>query len=84
MLKWVEQILAPYVATAPTSIIPILFLDSFMVHLLGSIADAIHNLGIKIEFIPGGCIRLLQSIDIGINKPYKANMTKVYIQFMMG
>ena len=31
MLDWVEDVLKPYVATAPVGIIPILFLDSFKV-----------------------------------------------------
>ena len=34
MLEWVEKVLAPNVAMAPVRIIPILFLDSFKVHLL--------------------------------------------------
>jgi len=36
MLDWVKNVLAPNVAKFPTGIIPILFLDSFKVHLLGS------------------------------------------------
>ena len=35
MLDWVDDVLKPYVATAPVGIIPILFLDSFKIHLLG-------------------------------------------------
>ena len=82
MLHWVAHVLAPYVATAPVGIIPILFLDSFKVHMLGSVADAIQKLGIHIEFIPGGCTGLVQSIDISINKPYKTHMTKAYTSWM--
>ena len=41
MLEWVEKVLAPNPAMAPIGIIPILFLDSLKVHLLGSVADAI-------------------------------------------
>ncbi len=33
MLMWIHECLAPYVATAPEGIIPLLFLDSFGVHL---------------------------------------------------
>ena len=81
MLEWVEQVLKPYVSVG---IIPILFLDSFSVHLLGSISDAIQNLGVEIEFIPGGCLGLVQPIDVGINKPFKSNMKKLYTDFIMG
>jgi hypothetical protein len=40
MLNWVNDVLKPYVATASVGIITILFLDSFKVHLLGSVTDA--------------------------------------------
>jgi len=83
MLHWVEHVLAPYVATAPVGIIPILFLDSFKVHLLGIVANAIQSLGVQVEFIPGGCTGLVQPIDVGINKPYKSSMTKVYTAWML-
>ena len=72
MLEWVNAVLAPYAATAPIRIIPIHFLDSFKVHMLGTMADAIHKLGVEIEFIPPGCTGLVQPIDVGFNKPYKA------------
>jgi hypothetical protein len=52
MLDWVDYVLKPYVATAPVGIIPILFLDSFKVHLLGSVANAIQGLGVELEIIP--------------------------------
>jgi hypothetical protein len=68
MLDWVDEVLKPYVATAPVEIIPILFLDSFKVHLLGSVANAIQGLGGELEIIPPGCSSLVQPIDIGINK----------------
>ena len=83
MLHWVEHVLAPYVSTAPAGIIPILFLDSFKVHLLGSVTDAIQNLGVQVEFIPGGCTGLVQPIEVEINKPYKSNMTKAYTAWLL-
>jgi hypothetical protein len=41
---WIEHVLAPYIATAPPGIIPILFLDQFRVHKMGSIVNAIQAL----------------------------------------
>ncbi len=84
MLDWVDKVLKPYVATAPGGIIPILFLDSFKVHLLGSIADAIQGLGVELEIIPPDCTGLMQPIDVGINKPFKANMRKIYTEWLLG
>jgi hypothetical protein len=83
MLGWVEQVLTPDVAMAPVGIIPILFLDSFKIHLLGSVADTIQKLGIEIEFIPAGCTGLVQHIEIGCNKPFKSNMKRVYTNWLM-
>jgi len=83
MLQWVDTVLALYAATAPIGIIPILFLDSFKVHMLGTVADAIHKLGVELQFIPPGCTGLVQPIDVGFDKPYKANYTKLYTKFLM-
>ena len=82
MLEWVEQILAPDVAIAPIGIISILILDSFKVHLLGSVADAIQKLGAEIKFIPAGCTGLVQPVGIGFNKPF-SNMKRVYTDWLM-
>ena len=51
MLQWIDKILRPYAAMAPIGIIPILFLDSFKVHMLGTVADGIHKLGVELEFL---------------------------------
>jgi hypothetical protein len=83
MLDWVDDVLKPYVATAPVGIIPILFLDSFKVHLLGSVADANQDLGVELEIIPPGCTGLVHPIDVGINKPFKANMRKIYTEWLL-
>ena len=79
MLQWVDTVLAPSAATAPIGIIPILFHDSFKVHMLGTVADAIHKLGVELEFIPPGCTGLVQPIDVGFNKPYKPE--RIYKRF---
>ncbi len=33
MLKWIDEILSPYVVTALEGVVPILFLNSFSVHM---------------------------------------------------
>ena len=83
MLDWVNYVLKLYVATAPVGIIPILFLDSFKVHLLGSIANAIQDLGVELKIIPPRCTGLVQPIDVEINKPFKANMRKIYTDWLL-
>ena len=83
MLMWVEQSLAPYVATAPDGIVPLLFLDSFSVHLMGSVNRAINALGVEVIIIPPGCTSVTQPVDIGYNKPFKGLVRDQYEEWMI-
>ena len=74
MLYWVDNILRPYVQTAPTGIIPYLLLDKYKCHYQGSVANAIEDIGVEWDILPGGCTGLIQPIDVGINKPWKARL----------
>ena len=66
MLEWVDDVLAPYVATAPPGVIPVLFLDSFKVHMMGSVVTKIQSLGVEVD--------LVQPVDVGYNKAFKAKV----------
>ena len=55
MLQWVEKILKPYVDDALDGVVPLLFLDSYHCHIMGSVVTAIQNLGVEVEHIPGRC-----------------------------
>ena len=70
MLTWIEQSLAPHVANAPDGIIRLLFLDSFSVHLMGSVHHAI-NTGV------------VQPVDVGYNKPFKGLIRDQYKEWMV-
>jgi hypothetical protein len=70
MLTWIEQSLAPHVANAPDGIIRLLFLDSFSVHLMGSVHRAI-NTGV------------VQPVDVGYNKPFKGLIRDQYKEWMV-
>jgi hypothetical protein len=67
MLRWVEDVLAPYVALAPPGIIPVILLDSFRCHIMASAVNVIQDLGCKVVHIPGGCTGLVQPLDVGYN-----------------
>ena len=84
MLLWVELCLKPHVATIPTGIIPIIFLDSYRCHTMASVVDAIQDLGVEVEHIPGGCTCLCQPVDVGINKPFKKHIRDLWQTWMMG
>ncbi len=78
MLDWIEAVIKPYVANAPPGIVLILFLDSFTVHKMGSVVNAIQALGVKVDFIPPGCTGNVQPVDVGYNKPFKAKVREQY------
>ena len=72
MLLWVELCLKPHVATIPMGIIPIIFLDSYRCHMMASVVDAIQELGVEVEHIPGGvhvCVNrsMLESTNLSKN-----------------
>jgi hypothetical protein len=48
---------------------------------LGSVA--IQGLSVELKIIPPGCTGLVQPIDVGINKPFKANMRKIYTEWLL-
>ncbi len=83
MLEWVDYVLAPYVAMPPPGIIPILFLDSFKVLMLGSVVSKIQALGVEVEFIPPGCTGLVQPVDVGYNKAFKSKVKNQYLDWLM-
>ncbi len=83
MLMWIEQSLAPHVAAAPEGIIPLLFLDCFSVHLMGSVNRAINALGVEVIMIPPGCTGVTQPVDVGYNKPFKGLVRDQYEEWMV-
>ena len=80
---WVDTVLKPYVDTAPDDVVPILFLDSYRCHMMNSVVNAIQDLGVEVEHIPGGCTLLCQPVDIGINKTFKPFLRKAWEKWMI-
>ena len=66
MLAWVNDVLRPYVETAPDDIIPNLNLDSYQYHMMALVVQKIQKLGVEVRRIPGGCTSLCQPVDIGL------------------
>ena len=52
--------------------------------LISSVVDAIQELGVEVEHIPGGCTCLCQPVDVGINKPFKKHIRDLWQTWMMG
>ena len=60
MLQWVEQILKPFINTAPEDVVPVLFLDSYRYHIMAFVVNEIQALGVEVKHIPSGCTYLCQ------------------------
>ena len=71
MIDWVEKVMKLWGLPSPKGIVPILLLDSYQCHLMSLVVDLIQQMGVQVEFIPGGLTGLCQPLEIGINKPLK-------------
>jgi hypothetical protein len=83
MHLWIDRILKPYIDQAPPGIVSLLLLDSYRCHMMKSTVNAIEDLGVEVERIPGGCTSLCQPVDVGVNKPFKSRMHKLWEEWMI-
>jgi hypothetical protein len=85
MLRWVEEILKPYLAVnpPPLGIVPVILLDAYRCHMMALVTNKIANLGIEIIHIPGECTGLTQPLDVGINKPFKSRVRALWEEWMI-
>ncbi len=83
MIAWVNEVLAPYVATALDHVVPILILDMYRCHMMALVVQMIQELGVEVQHIPGGCTSLCQPVDVGFNKPFKDWMRRQWINWMI-
>ena len=71
MHKWIDLVSIPWRQTRDHDVVPLLILDAYHVHMMGSIVNRIQLLGIEVQHIPAGCTYLCQPVDMGINRPIK-------------
>ena len=87
MHVWIDQVLTPYKEERdqrdPDGPPPILILDAYCVHQMGSVVNRIQMMGIEVIHIPAGCTYLCQPIDVGINKPLKCLMRAKWEDWMV-
>ena len=68
---------------ASENVVPLPVLDSYQCHMITSVMEAIQQLGVEVEHIPGGCTSLCQPVDAGINKALKMLVHKDYKNWML-
>lgn len=87
MHEWVDVVLKPWKeardANNPSMQPPIIILDAYRVHQMGSVVQHIQMMGIEVLHIPAGCTYLCQPIDVGINKPIKCGLRDRWEQWMV-
>jgi hypothetical protein len=78
MNEWINVVLKSWKANRdknnPSVEPPILVIDAYFMHQMGSVINRIQSKGIEVMHIPAGCTYLCQHIDIGINKPIKRHL----------
>ena len=50
--------------------------------MMASVVLQIASLGIEVIHIPGGCTGLCQPLDVGVNKPFKARVRRMWEEWM--
>ena len=87
MHDWVEKVLTPWKvhrdANNPSVEPPLLILDAYRIHQMGSVVNRIQMMGIEVLHIPAGCTYLCQPIDVGINKPIKCGLRGKWEDWMV-
>jgi len=81
--RWIDLVLIPWKNSRDPSITPLLILDAYRVHMMGSIVNRIQALGIEVQHIPAGCTYLCQPVDVGINRSIKKEMTEQWEEWMI-
>jgi hypothetical protein len=86
MHEWINVVLAPWKADRDENNMsgepPLLILDAYRVHQMGSVVNRIQSMGIEVVHIPAGCTYLCQPIDVGINKPIKSRLREKWEEWM--
>ena len=47
------------------------------------VVQMIQELGMEVQHIPGGCTSLCQVMDVGFNKPFKDQMQRQWLNWMI-
>jgi hypothetical protein len=83
MHLWIDKMLKPFIDQAPPGIVPLHLLDSYCCHMMKSTVNAIEDLGVEVEHIPGGCTSLCRPVDLGVNKQFKSRMHRLWEEWMI-
>jgi hypothetical protein len=83
MNKWIDLVLIPWKNAKVPGIVPLLILDAYRVHMMGSVVNRIQSLGIEVMHILPGCTYLCQPVDVETNKTFKNGMQEKWEDWML-
>ena len=83
MHKWIDLVLIPWKETTTPGVVPLLILDAYRIHMMGTVVNRVQSLGIEVIHIPPGCTYLCQPVDVGINKVIKCGMREKWEDWML-
>ena len=79
MKEWIRQCLP----RTPRNEQSLLVWDSFRAHLTDEVKAALNRRKIDVAVIPGGLTPVLQPLDKCLNKPFKYNVRRKYLAWMI-
>lgn len=86
MNMWVEQVLNPFMEEERDNMSPydnsLLMLDNFSVHCTLETSLNIAKSKTRMLLLPPNTTSKTQVLDVGINKPFKAGIRKLFIKYL--
>ena len=78
MKKWLFEILLPYIKSISLNGKGLIILDMCTSHIKEDFLKLLYDYNQNYYLIPGGLTRVLQPLDVSINKPLKQRLTQIY------
>ena len=80
MLIWIENVWKPFTEGKPVTY---LIIDEFSAHMTSAVLDRFAELGTEMDLVIGGYTSKLQTLDVGVNKPFKGYLRSQFEAFMV-
>ena len=87
MIRYIEEVIAPYVRVVRESLglsenhPALAVFDVFAAHRSQSVLDSLKTHHIKYVFVPAGCTGELQPLDLTFNEPFKREMKECFTRW---
>jgi DDE superfamily endonuclease len=83
MIDWIERVWTPHIQRQQPDGVSYLILDECRTHLTAKVKDAFEKCNTEVDYIPGGYTSKCQMLDVGVNRPFKNNITNEFQNWMI-